>query len=551
MLGHQPLLTVENLSVEFVTGGRVIPAVRNVSFQLGRERLGIVGESGSGKSSVARALLGLLPSSAIVTADRLVLGARDLRRLGRTEWPAIRGRRIAMILQDAKYSLNPIRRVGPQIAETGLLFERLSRSEARQRALRLLHAVQIRDPVQVYNLHPDQLSGGMAQRVMIAMMLMAEPDVLIADEATSALDVTVQNSIVAILDRLVAERGMGLLFISHNLNLVSSSATVPWSCMAEGPGDIAGLRFRCRQSSLYARAAGGGTGFLSSEIPSPCGRARPAVASVNAPRFAIEIGSLSVSFQAAMDGWPRCGVCPSASRQVNVSGSSGRSGSGKSTVLRAIAGLTPAPAVVSPSTGRSWGRTRSRADCRLMQLVFQDPYAALHPRQTVDRLLREPLEIQGVDERDRRIGEALAAVDLDLRCRFRYPHQLSGGQRQRVAIARALVLEPRILLLDEPTSALDLSVQAEILNLLRRLRSERRLTSILVSHDLAVVAHLCTRVGVMRAGRFLEILTARALRQGEAAHEYTRDLIVASRGYRRAWTGSVNESIDCNDIIIE
>jgi len=202
--------------------------------------------------------------------------------------------------------------------------------------------------------------------------------------------------------------------------------------------------------------------------------------------------------------------------------------------LRAIAGLVQVRTGRVSLDGKIMAATRSRADRRMLQYVFQDPYASLHPRQTVDRLLREPLAIQGFGEPDRRITEALAAVDLSPQHRFRYPHQLSGGQRQRVAIARALILEPSILLLDEPTSALDVSVQAEILNLLARLRTERGLTSILVSHDLAVVAHLCARIGIMRGGRLLEILDVESLRRGEAIEAYTRGLIEASQGYRRA-----------------
>ncbi|CAM5770743.1 ABC transporter ATP-binding protein [Labrys miyagiensis] len=250
-------------------------------------------------------------------------------------------------------------------------------------------------------------------------------------------------------------------------------------------------------------------------------------------RGMIEIAGLSVAFRVA-------GGVTTAVRDVTFTvaagesfGIVGESGSGKSTVLRAIAGLVAASAGSIAIEDRILPLRRSPADRRMQQLVFQDPYASLHPRQTVDRQLREPLEIQGLDRPERRIAEALAAVDLSPQYRYRFPHQLSGGQRQRVAIARALILSPAILLLDEPTSALDVSVQAEILNLLSQLRAERGLTSILVSHDLAVVAHLCARVGVMRGGRLLEILDVEALRKGQARETYTRDLIALSKGYRR------------------
>jgi peptide/nickel transport system ATP-binding protein len=219
----ETLLEVENLSVGFpAQGSRMTAAVRGISFTLGRERLGIVGESGSGKSTTGRALLGLLPPPAVVTADRLALHGQDLRGLSPGAWRAIRGSRMTMVMQDPKFSLNPIMRVGRQIAEAYRLHRRATKAEATQRALAMLEAVQIRDPERVLELYPHQLSGGMGQRVMIAMMLIAEPEILIADEATSALDVTVQNGVLAILDRLVAERGMGLVFISHNLSVVAN-----------------------------------------------------------------------------------------------------------------------------------------------------------------------------------------------------------------------------------------------------------------------------------------------------------------------------------------
>jgi peptide/nickel transport system ATP-binding protein len=217
----EPLLIVDNLEVTF-PARTVVRAVRNASFTLGRERLGVVGESGSGKTTMGRALLGLLPRSAVVTARKMSYEGTDLLRLSEREWQHLRGRRMSMVMQDPKYSLNPIKTVGKQINETAILHLGIDRQEARRRTLAMLEAVQIRDPELVYDLYPHQLSGGMGQRVMIAMMLVAEPDLLIADEPTSALDVTVQNEVLRILDDLVRERGMGLIMISHNLTMVSS-----------------------------------------------------------------------------------------------------------------------------------------------------------------------------------------------------------------------------------------------------------------------------------------------------------------------------------------
>ncbi len=247
----------------------------------------------------------------------------------------------------------------------------------------------------------------------------------------------------------------------------------------------------------------------------------------------VEVDGLSVTFRYA-------GGLLAAVRDVSLAvepgetfGIVGESGSGKSTVLRAIAGLVRPVGGRIAIAGETVGQRRSRAQRRALQFVFQDPYGSLHPRQTVDRALREPLTIHSLTEPDRRIRDAMADVDLAPAFRFRYPHQLSGGQRQRVAIARALILEPKILLLDEPTSALDVSIQAEVLNLLARIRAARGLTGILVSHDLGVVAHLCQRIAVMRRGAVLEILDVEALRRGDIGHAYTRGLIAASRGFRR------------------
>ena len=249
-------------------------------------------------------------------------------------------------------------------------------------------------------------------------------------------------------------------------------------------------------------------------------------------RIAFE--NVSVAFQGPHGPLPAVRDLSFSVEPGETFGIVGESGSGKSTALRAFAGLVAPSAGRLTMDGEVLGVRRSKAQRRAMQMVFQDPYGSLHPRHTVDRTLREPLAIHGSPDPERAVAEAMASVDLAPALRFRYPHQLSGGQRQRVAIARALILSPRILLLDEPTSALDVSVQAEVLNLLQAIRSERSLTSLLVSHDLAVVAHLCRRVAVMRQGALVEVLTADALRRGEARDPYTQALLTASRGYARA-----------------
>ncbi len=247
----------------------------------------------------------------------------------------------------------------------------------------------------------------------------------------------------------------------------------------------------------------------------------------------IAVEGLSVSFRGPGGPVPAVRGVSFAVEPGESFGIVGESGSGKSTVLRAVAGLVTPTGGTMRIAGETLGRRRSKAQRRALQFVFQDPYGSLHPRQTVDRALREPLAIHGLADAEVRIRAALDGVDLPEALRFRYPHQLSGGQRQRVAIARALLLEPQILLLDEPTSALDVSVQAEVLNLLARIRAARRLTSVLVSHDLAVVAHFCDRIAVMSRGAIVEVMTVAALRDGAAVEPYTRGLLAASRGFRR------------------
>ncbi|MCW6510524.1 ABC transporter ATP-binding protein [Lichenifustis flavocetrariae] len=255
----------------------------------------------------------------------------------------------------------------------------------------------------------------------------------------------------------------------------------------------------------------------------------------------IAVQNLSVSFKGPHGPVSAVRDLSFAVEPGETFGIVGESGSGKSTVLRAIAGLVAASGGHIRMAGEALGLRRTKAQRSAMQMVFQDPYASLHPRHTVDRALQEPLAIHAIAEPERLITTAMADVDLDPALRFRYPHQLSGGQRQRVAIARALILSPKLLLLDEPTSALDVSVQAEVLNLFQTIRSTRALTSLLVSHDLAVVAHLCERVAVMQRGTLVEVLTAEALRRGEARHPYTHTLLAASRGYRRV--GSPHEGM--------
>ena len=471
-----------------------------------------------------------------IEADELRLGDTDLRGLSERGFRRLRGQRIAMVLQDPKYSLDPVMSVGQQIAETHRSHLRSTKRDARRAALEMLQAVHIRDPERVYTMYPHQVSGGMGQRVMIAMMLIAGPDILIADEPTSALDVTVQTQVLAILDELVRSRGMGLILISHNLHLVSSfcdrvlvmyAGQVLETCAA---GKLSEAQHPYTRGLLAALPQLGNRRGRAAAIA-----ARPGLD--GRPRM-ITLDGVTITYGSG----PRAVVAVRdltlAVAEGEAVGLVGESGSGKSTVLRAVAGLIPYAAGEITLAGRRVDRSRTTAQRKMTQMVFQDPYGSLHPNQTVDQILAMPVAIHRLDRGEARIAQALAEVGLGREHRYRYPHQLSGGQRQRVAIARALILEPRILLLDEPTSALDVSVQAEILNLLGRLRRDHGLTLLMVSHDLAVIAHLCERIGVMSRGQLLEITTATAMANNQVTHDYTRQLLRSNAGFDRSSAAS-------------
>ena len=490
------LLSVKNLRVTFDTETGPVQAVRGVSFDLGRERLGIVGESGSGKTMTGRAVLRLIRAPGRIEADAMTFDGQDLMAASEPDLRALRGRRIAMVMQDPKFSLNPVMKVGAQLMEGLRQRDNAPRAEARAKAIAALEAVQIRDPERVMDSYPHELSGGMGQRVMIAMMLIPDPDLLIADEPTSALDVTVQAEVLNILDDLVKTRGMGLIFISHDLRLVARFCD---RVLVMYKGKI--VEELAAKDLLQAKHPY--TQGLLNCLPRIGGSRGPL------PVRAVQDVSFKVEAQQSF-------------------GLVGESGSGKSTILRAICGMAPITGGQIRIDGKPLPSPRGRAFAAQVQMVFQDPYASLHPRHTVDRVLSEPLAIHGQGGSDAKIEQALIDVGLPPAFRFRYPHQLSGGQRQRVAIARALMLQPQILLLDEPTSALDASVQAETLNLLSRLRAERGLTFVMVSHDLAVIDHMCDRVLVMQNGQAVEELSREALASAAMTTPYARALFAAS-----------------------
>ena len=529
-----PLLDIRNLAVTFAGRGGAAPveAVRGVSFSLDRgETLALVGESGSGKSVTALSILQLLPyplalhgrgSSIRFAGEELIGAAPDtLRR--------VRGDRVGIVFQEPMTSLNPLHTIERQIGEILLVHRRMSGRAARLRVLELVRLVQLPDAETRLGAYPHQLSGGQRQRVMIAMAIANEPDMLIADEPTTALDVTIQANILALLRDLRDRLGMALLLITHDLTIVRKMAERV-CVMTEGEIVEAGPTAAIfdRPHHPYTRR------LLAAE---PKGRAAPAdpaapvliAAEDTCVWFPIRAGLLRRvrGHVKAVDG------VSLAVRVGATLGVVGESGSGKTTLGLALLRLTAAQ-------GRIWfagrdiamlSQRRLRPLRREMQVVFQDPYSSLSPRLSVAQIVEEGLRVHnlaaGAAERRRLIETALAEVGLDPAAADRYPHEFSGGQRQRIAIARALVLKPRFVVLDEPTSALDMSVQAQIVELLRELQVRRGLAYLFISHDLRVVRALAHDILVMKDGRIVESgPTERIMTAPE--HPYTRALMAAA-----------------------
>jgi ABC-type glutathione transport system ATPase component len=524
-----PVLSVEHLAVWFDTPWGEVSAVRDVSLALQpAEALGIVGESGSGKTVTCRSILGLLPANARV-AGRITVEDADVIQLSRRELERLRGRRIGMIFQNPSSYLDPVMRVGEQIGEGLRHHFDVPRREARASSIDLLRHVRIADPEGRVDDYPHQLSGGMKQRVMIAGALACRPRILIADEPTTALDVTVQARILELLRALRREERLSLIVVSHDLGVIASICerviVMKDGLVVEEGRTEEVLR---RPSHPYTRELiGANPSLVPATEPS-----RPP--SGSGPLISIE--GLSVTFGRRRGRLARAvlgeGRPPvQAVRDVSLSvaegealGIVGESGSGKTTLGRAITGLAP------PSGGRIVLRNDLLTGRRpSIQMVFQDPYASLDPRYSLGRALAEPLRWHRMcpsDQVEARVLELMAAVELPSSLRGRRPHELSGGQCQRVAIARALATEPRALVADEITSSLDVTIQKQILSLLRSLRKRMDLTIILISHDLGVVRSLCDRVAVMREGRLVE-LGGTAEIMGAPEHAYTRELIAA------------------------
>jgi microcin C transport system ATP-binding protein len=504
----QTLLRVRDLSVDFHGGGEVTHAVRRVSFHIGKgETVALVGESGSGKTVSALSVLKLLPyPAASHPSGEVYFHGRNLLAADESDLRQIRGRRISMIFQEPMSSLNPLHTIEKQVGEVLRVHRGLDDAARRVRVLELLHKVRIDEPEKRLGAYPHQLSGGQRQRVMIALALANEPELLIADEPTTALDVTIQAQILELLKDLQSELGMAMLLITHDLGIVRKMAQRVYVMNAGKVVETGATeqifttpRHSYTQHLLAAEPKG--------SAPSQDDTA-PVVVEADDLKiwFPIRRGLLrrTVDHVKAVDG---VSVKLRAGQTVGVVG---ESGSGKTTLGLALLRLISSRGPITFTGQRIDGFTnrQMRALRKHMQIVFQDPYGSLSPRLSVGQIIEEGLVIQqpelDYDARRDRVSAALVDVGLDPEAQDRYPHEFSGGQRQRIAVARAMVLEPKFIMLDEPTSALDMSVQAQIVDLLRDLQKRRNLAYLFISHDLKVVKALCNYVIVLKSGRVVE-----------------------------------------------
>ena len=554
------LLQINNLEIEFPSRKSVLRAVDNVSLSLEKgDILGIVGESGAGKSTVGNALIGLLEPPGQMTKGEIFLDGNRIDNLPDSEKQKIRGKEIGMIFQDPLTSLNPLQTIEDQLVETINLHLGLGENGARQRAVELLDQVGIPDPDVRVKQYPHQFSGGMRQRVVVALALCAEPNLIIADEPTTALDVSIQAQILDLMRGLCKEKQVGMVIITHDMGVIADIT------------DRVAVMYRGRlvEHGATEKILGNPdhpyTQSLISAVPRPdiklirfpqvtyiedvaeknteiditehwLGKAREYE---TAPGPLVELKNISMRFTTKPAFLRKNRIFLDAVNNVSldihegeVFGLVGESGSGKSTVARIICGLyTPVSGAIN-FAGTELTALKKQSDLdpfrKQMQMIFQDPYSSLNPRMRVLDIVAEPILFHQLAETRREVEiivkDLLEHVGLGAQSAVKYPHEFSGGQRQRISIARALATRPRFLICDEPTSALDVSIQAQILNLLKDLQEELGLTMLFISHDLPVIRQMCDRVGVMKDGFLCEMKETEVLFENPQ-HEYTQHLL--------------------------
>ena len=527
-----PVLEIYDLSLALPSAGDRAFAIDGLSLSVeAGETLCVVGESGSGKSMTALATMGLLPSAVKATKGAIRLMGRDLLPLSETQMREVRGRDVSMIFQEPMTSLNPVMRVAEQIEETFAAHKALTPAQRRARTLELITEVGLPDPPAIAKAYPHELSGGQRQRVMIAMALAMEPKLIIADEPTTALDVTTQAQILKLLDGLRKKHGTAVLFITHDFGVVSEIADKV-AVLQHGICVERGTAKEVLHNPQHPY-----TKRLLAAVPS---LDPPPAKDLSGASVAFDVKGLAKVYRGRGFFWKK-GREVHAANEVSFSikrgetlGLVGESGSGKSTVSRCVLRL------VEPDGGeirigdveiQGLSQSQLRPLRKRIQMVFQDPFASLNPRRTVGRIIAEGPIAQGVprEEAMAKARELLSLVGLKPEAIDRYPHEFSGGQRQRVGIARALALEPDVLVADEPVSALDVSVQAQVLALLKDLQQRLGLAILFVTHDLRVAAQMCDRIAVMQKGRIVELQSTHAL-FAAPQHGYTKALLAAVPG---------------------
>ncbi|WMD22031.1 ABC transporter ATP-binding protein [Achromobacter seleniivolatilans] len=539
-LSGSALLRIENLTVDLPQGADRPYALKDVSLTINAgEILCVVGESGSGKSLTAGAILGLLPEDVRASAGSILWQGQDLLQATPDALRRLRGQGIGMIFQEPMTALNPLRTIGDQIAEVFRTHTRLGRHEIRQRTLALLDSVRLPSPAQALDAYPHELSGGQRQRAMIAMALALEPALLIADEPTTALDVTTQAQILHLIHDLQRRKGTAVLFITHDFGVVAEIADRV-AVMQRGELVESGTADQVLEHPRhpYTRA------LIAAVPPLAPAAARPS-GETPAP---VILSTQGLTKTYRKRGWlGRAGRVTHAVDGVSLTlreggtlGIVGESGSGKSTLARTLLGLLPPDAGTIVLAGEPLifkGGSARREHARRVQMVFQDPYGSLNPRQRVGEIVAQGPMVHGTPRREAmaRAQELFELVGLSPDAIRRYPHEFSGGQRQRVGLARALAMRPQVLIADEPVSALDVSVQAQVLALLARLRDQLGLSIVFITHDLRVAAQVCDHIAVMKDGRVVEEgVCAQVFTQ--PAHPYTQALLAAVPG--RNWNPS-------------
>lgn len=533
-MANEKILSVENLRVLFNTRNGQTVAVENLCFSLEAGKvLGIVGESGSGKSVACYALLGLIPMPpGKIESGQALFHGKDLLQMSEAELRHVRGNKIAMIFQDPMTCLNPYMSVADQLIEVLLQHKGISKKEARERSIASLVEVGIHDAAKRIDDYPHEFSGGMRQRVMIAMALLAEPEILIADEPTTALDVTVQAQILALIKKLQKSHNLSVIFITHDLGVAVQMADNVL-VMEKGRLVEQGTNEAIFKNPIqpYTKKLLSAVLTTAKPFPSAARDDEPALLDVKHLQvgYAVQAGGIFRRIKQFARGVDNVSI---NIRRGEILGLVGESGSGKSTLGRSVIRLVDAQAGEVIFNGKNLldlSSSNLKEMRRDIQMIFQDPYASLNPRMTVFDTLAEPLLIHGLVTKNTvldQVNELMDDVGLDRRFIRKYPHEFSGGQRQRIAIARAIALKPKLIIADEPVSALDVTIRAQILALLLELTQKHNLTMLFISHDMSVVRYLCDRVVVMQKGKLIEEGNTEQLFSAPQ-QEYTRQLLAA------------------------